>query len=364
MSAISSEARAITADERWRSLLEHAAHATVFGTVDTAFLHAVNLDIGGAQFTLLSTDGHPAPGALITSRASFAEVRAGMRVAITPRTLAFTGSHGSSGIPPSPHLGSAIALDGLDYIDSRVERVGGDPFDDGEPPYSIDPPGIGKGIDPAEVAALLTQLARPGSFVPAPDAPPFERAVGARLATARSTFRTALIRTIRELDDPQPHTHSPATKPPELPQATTELIGLGIGLTPSGDDYLVGVLAMLAQHPLGARSYTAVAACIRSALELPDTERTTSVSRHFLLAGCEGEFQSEIAAASRGILTRAPNLAAAFAAAAANGSTSGTDALHGVTDAYLAIETVAIEASTRLHTPSGRAAPNPEGGNS
>ena len=322
---------AVLADEAWRPLIASARTEARSAAITTAFARAVNLELGGAQFTLLAAGGRPAPGALITDRSDFSGVRAGDRVIIR-----------AGGIEIGGRGGPAVDLRGIGYFDSRVESLAGrDPFGEGEPPYSIDPPGPTARLDPRSVAGLLAQTARPGSFVPAENGPPFERAVGARLATARSAFGLALAAEIRGA---APSAARSAARPPvaspELRRAVAELVGLGIGLTPSGDDYLVGALVALSVHPAAETVRGAVASAVRGLLESADgRDRTTAVSRHFLLAACERAFHSDLAAAARAVLLGDPAAGAAFAAAAAIGSTSGTDALFGLVDAYTALET-------------------------
>lgn len=322
---------AVLADEAWRPLIASARTEARSAAITTAFAHAVNLELGGAQFTLLAAGGRPAPGALITDRSDFSGVRAGDRVVIR-----------AGGIEVGGRGGLAVDLRGIGYFDSRVEPVAGrEPFGEGEPPCSIDPPGPRGRLDPRSVAGLLTETARPGSFVPAENGPPFERAVGARLAIARSAFGLALAAEIRGA---APSAARSAARPPvaspELRRAVAGLVGLGIGLTPSGDDYLVGTLVALSAHPDAETARGAVAVAVRELLGSADgRDRTTAVSRHFLLAACERAFHSDLAAAAHAVLLGDPAAPAAFAAAAAIGSTSGTDALFGLVDAYAALET-------------------------
>ncbi len=322
---------AVLADEAWRPLIASARTETRSAAITTAFARAVNLEFGGAQFTLLAAGDRPAPGALITGHSDFSEVRAGDRVVIR-----------ADGIEIGVRGGPAVDLRGIDYFDSRAEPLADrDAFGAGEPPCSIDPLDQRARLDPRSVAGLLAETARPGSFVAAEGAPPFERAVGARLAVARSIFRFALAAEIREAAPSEARSAArPPGASPELRRAVAGLVGLGIGLTPSGDDYLVGTLVALSVHPAAEAARGAVAVAVRALLEPVDgRDRTTAVSRHFLLAACEREFHSDLAAAARAVLLGDPAALAAFAAAAAIGSTSGTDALFGLVDAYTELET-------------------------
>ncbi len=319
MSRASAIPFAVAADEAWRPLIDGALRDEVDATVETAFAHAVNLSISGESFSLLASGGRPAPGALILWRTDFHGVRSGTRVTFRADadglvSLEFTD-------PTLPDR--VIELRDVGYFDSRLHPVSRSE--------------VRGRLDPDAAAQFLTDLARPGSFIPAQDDPPFSRAVRARLAELRSDFGSALVT----------QAHGPAalgdnTACLELRAVTASLIGLGIGLTPSGDDYLVGALALLAAHPSAEAvvAREALAACVTAVLQPPDgPDRTTTVSRGFLVAAVRGSFHSDLAAAARAVLTGDPRaVSAAFASVAAIGSTSGTDALYGLIDAYTAIE--------------------------
>ena len=73
---------------------------------------------------------------------------------------------------------------------------------------------------------------------------------------------------------------------------SAELIGAGQGLTPSGDDFNIGLLAVL--HFLGGSSKAAALKQNLVPLVQKGAEGTTAVSREFLLRACEGEFTDSI----------------------------------------------------------------------
>ena len=112
--------------------------------------------------------------------------------------------------------------------------------------------------------------------------------------------------------------------------AATRLIGLGEGLTPAGDDCVVGALAAihrLAPGWLDSRAALAIAEAARC--------RTTDVARDFLLEALAGRFAEPVLA----VLT-APSAAHATAAARrllAMGATSGADTLNGLRSACRAL---------------------------
>lgn len=115
--------------------------------------------------------------------------------------------------------------------------------------------------------------------------------------------------------------------PDGLTPAAAALIGLGTGLTPSGDDYLVGALAVLTLHPATStlRRLLAHAVTVKA-------DTTTPVGGHYLRAAADRCFHHDITRAARCAVTGSDDLEAAFEAVAAIGSTSGTDTLTGIVD--------------------------------
>ncbi|HJZ30103.1 MAG TPA: DUF2877 domain-containing protein [Hyphomicrobiaceae bacterium] len=109
------------------------------------------------------------------------------------------------------------------------------------------------------------------------------------------------------------------------PGAIVPLIGLGPGLTPSGDDYLGGVLvalALTARLPLRDRLWQALVPGLG--------ERTSAISAAHLAAAAEGFGCAALHEVLGALLTGAGDrLPAAVAALARVGHTSGWDALAG-----------------------------------
>jgi hypothetical protein len=121
-------------------------------------------------------------------------------------------------------------------------------------------------------------------------------------------------------------------------KASVALIGLGIGLTPSGDDFLVGLLAGL--EATGDEMRETLAAAIAAVAP----GRTTTFGAALLEHACRGEFSQRlhdvlIATAARD----AAGLRRAIARATAYGATSGADTLAGVS---LALEVAVARASS------------------
>ena len=116
----------------------------------------------------------------------------------------------------------------------------------------------------------------------------------------------------------------PAPAPPG--EASARLLGLGAGLTPSGDDYLSGVLTGLGQFPSAA----VMLASLRKAVGA-NLGRTNRLSQHFLayaLAGYWGRLEDQLMAALWA--GDRPGYLLAAEALAAYGSSSGLDEMLGL----------------------------------
>ncbi len=106
---------------------------------------------------------------------------------------------------------------------------------------------------------------------------------------------------------------------------TVDLIGLGVGLTPSGDDYLVGLLAGFAAmgDPIGIELGVAIAAVA--------AVRTTAIGASAIAHAARGAFAERLhdvlIALARG---RLADLATSVERATAYGATSGSDTLVGL----------------------------------
>ena len=107
-----------------------------------------------------------------------------------------------------------------------------------------------------------------------------------------------------------------------------DLVGLGLGLTPAGDDFLVGVLAAcdLVSHT-SHEFYKALVREIGAG-----QNKTNAVSARYLTFACAGSYADPLRAAVQGMLDNAPSgeLRGALVRAAKTGHSSGSDALSGV----------------------------------
>ena len=115
--------------------------------------------------------------------------------------------------------------------------------------------------------------------------------------------------------------------------AARGLIGLGEGLTPAGDDCLVGALAVL--HRL-APGWLSEDSRVTEALAGAARTRTTDIARDFLLEALAGRFAESVLA----VVTAGSVLSAKLAAErlARVGATSGADTLGGIRLACRALE--------------------------
>jgi hypothetical protein len=122
-------------------------------------------------------------------------------------------------------------------------------------------------------------------------------------------------------------------------EAVQGLIGLGPGLTPSGDDFLVGALALL--DTIGERE---AHSALTRALSDPLLTLTTPLSACFLTAAAAGHIGEALHRAVSSVITG--DVDAAVAAAGNIGHSSGWDMMAGI------MTTLRIAAAARLETPS------------
>jgi hypothetical protein len=250
------------------------------GTVHSVFARALNCTVGGQLWTLLAADAPDGPY--------------GVRLepGVLPGAL---GAH--PGDPVSVRAGFVSA--GPAVVDCR-----------GAPrwvPRPAAPLGDGWAARMETVAALAAPRAWPGSA-----------ALAGRLADA--------------LDQP------PGAG--AVQQAVDEAIGRGIGLTPSGDDVLAGLLAALwwaapgTERPAGPGAGRALAAGSRLASGWARTRsRTTDLSRHLLDQACRGLFGAALHGLLRAVGAEAEaeaDLPGAVDVMLGLGATSGADTCTGV----------------------------------
>lgn len=132
---------------------------------------------------------------------------------------------------------------------------------------------------------------------------------------------------------------APNVAVPTLPDPVHDLIGLGHGLTPSGDDFLIGALALL--DALAVRN--AHAALARALDHIPPG-LTSPLSRCFLRAAAAGHVGEFLHRAVSSMICG--NADAAIAAIRRVGHSSGWDMMAGITSGLK----VALTARAESHT--------------
>jgi hypothetical protein len=110
---------------------------------------------------------------------------------------------------------------------------------------------------------------------------------------------------------------------PAVPAPIAGLVGLGPGLTPSGDDFLSGALALL--DALGERS---VHAALARAIAQAPSGATSPLSRCLLNAAAAGHVGEHLCRAVSSVISG--NVAAAIAAVQTIGHSSGWDMMVGI----------------------------------
>lgn len=285
-------------DTSWR---EAAAQRTASPSVHSSFPHALNLSWCGVLLAVLSASGRAAPGALLTDASSFP--------LLAPGTPVRAGA-------------SSLRVGSLTVSLGAVRQYS----------CSAAVPAVFSPAPPAALAAALREVTAKGPFAPAAGQTPLARAAQRRLAEGRLEWKKYVSHYLR--------TGSTAG----AREVARRLVGLGAGLTPSGDDYLVGTLAAL--HHLPAAPFAtlsrAVGVAVRSA-----AARTTDVSAHFLAAAASGLFHVDLRAAATAALTGA-DMEDAFARVHQIGATSGYDALVGLTDTLSALHPALPRPPTRV----------------
>jgi hypothetical protein len=109
------------------------------------------------------------------------------------------------------------------------------------------------------------------------------------------------------------------------------LVGRGVGLTPSGDDAIVGILAVL--HRCAPSAVAAGPIDALSAALAPVLDRTTAISAHFLRLALRGEFGERLVSVVDACCSPSGPDPDVVDRLLATGATSGADALVGVTAA-------------------------------
>ncbi len=128
------------------------------------------------------------------------------------------------------------------------------------------------------------------------------------------------------------------TQPLEVSMpALTGLMGSGRGLTPSGDDLIVGLMLLLSRMPGMDSLHETLEALHRQVMEIA-FEKTTALSANLIACACEGSADERLTQAVDGFLTGSLNESAVLATLQEYGSSSGVDALTGMALALRALK--------------------------
>ena len=118
-------------------------------------------------------------------------------------------------------------------------------------------------------------------------------------------------------------------KPAAIAQAALPWLGRGAGLTPSGDDLLLGLLLALNRWGAALAPALELEAANQAILENA-WQHTTRLSASLLACAAQGQADERLLLALDGIMTGQPDVAACAEALAGWGNTSGLEALVGM----------------------------------
>ena len=107
------------------------------------------------------------------------------------------------------------------------------------------------------------------------------------------------------------------------------LIGLGNGLTPSGDDFLVGLCASL-DAPIGDNAARRRLRARLCAVLLANLARTNAISAHQLQLAASGQFNDDLLRARNALVSSRSRLRGALAPLLRTGASSGAAACEGL----------------------------------
>ena len=211
-------------------------------------------------------------------------------------------------------------------------------------PCSMDADGAAIAVSLRELRATLVERALEQGFAPLLAAatsarPCVERAFAARLSQALPLLARATER--RDI--------------PAVAGATARLVGLGPGLTPSGDDFIAGYLAALWSRAGFDSGLDAILPSLADALA-PLFLRTNAISRQMLSDAAQGRFAERLIDVTVAI-SGGGDVVDATVHALASGHSSGADTLCGLLFGYaphLAMQ--AFARATRFESRAGRAA--------
>jgi hypothetical protein len=264
--------------------------------VHSVFRHAINIaSSDGTLLTITTKDSMPAPYALVCSatRLDHLGIEPGAEVWRSSSEIGI----GRTAVISMCRAAITSSLITSRHVDREVLTIG----------YAA----LGQGLE---------TVGRRGSFLLGDEEPPASRELHRRLQKGRRVARRAGHR----------------WEPDESQQLCDLMLGLGVGLTPSGDDYLVGFLiANLA----GASSagWVAELACVAAATA---RSATNAISAAAVLGASLGRARPELIDVVHAALDgNTVRLHSSLGDLLGLGSTSGSDMAVGVFDALHAMLT-------------------------
>ena len=172
-----------------------------------------------------------------------------------------------------------------------------------------------------ELRATLVERAPEQGFAPRLAAPASARSSVERAFATRLSHTLPLLARATERRDV-----------PGVTAAAARLVGLGPGLTPSGDDFIAGYLAALWSRAGFENGIDAMLPSLADAL-VPLFLRTNAISRQMLSDAVQGRFAERLVDVTRAV-ANAGDVADASARALASGHSSGADTLCGLLFGY------------------------------
>ena len=281
---------AITADSAWHTAIQTPKTATV----KSVFHRALNLQLDSGELLTIFPIGSPnAPAGLIGSH------RIGQNLGIVGETVQL----------PTIAITSntvTIVLDNCKFVTNSLD----------ERQLPLPSHNYLKQFE-----QRVQAQAKKGSFYGAMSGDVFNSAQVARLENGRTQLKQAWAQSVSE----------------DIANATKQLIGLGIGLTPSGDDYLLGLLLVL-NHSGAANNINLIT--MKQAI-LDNITMTTEVSQACLGAGLNCRYSTPLRELLIAITGQTSAFEQTLQTVLAHGATSGQDTCVGMLDAWKLLQNVA-----------------------
>ena len=193
-------------------------------------------------------------------------------------------------------------------------------------PCSMNPGGAASAVALRELRATLFERAPEQGFVPLLAAAASTRTAIERACSARLSHTLPLLARATERRDVM-----------GVAGAAARLVGLGPGLTPSGDDFIAGYLAALWSRAGFESDIDAMLQSLGDALA-PLFLRTNAISRQMLSDAAQGRFAERLIDVTRAV-AGAGDVVSAAAHALASGHSSGADTLCGLLFGYATEQT-------------------------